>query len=164
MFPLMHGSRPSPKPKFGTLYNCDETTYVGLYGLPPHLHCFDKFLKNVILNFTFEDRQYNATVVPISIFLCSAERYTLKCTQNVFCAIFSDTMSAVTHGGSEIIKSIGHGLRDRFGNWDKQVILSLGNATSAVIHSTGGVTKDSTIGVANIIHSFSGMGTILYFV
>ena len=49
-------------------------------------------------------------------------------------AIFSDTISAVAHGGSGIIRSIGHGLRDGLdgvGDFDEKVILSIGNATSA---------------------------------
>ena len=84
VLPLIHGRRPSPKAKLGTLYNCDETTYVGLYGFPPPLHCSDKFLKNAILNFTSKVSQYRETVVPFIHFYVQRRKVHAKMYSKCF--------------------------------------------------------------------------------
>ena len=53
---------------------------------------------------------------------------------------------------------------DGFGDLDKKVLIGIGIATSNVIHATGGAIKDTTTGVVNIFHSFSGIGTILMWI
>ena len=53
-------------------------------------------------------------------------KFRIRGNNNLASLGLSDTISAVVHGGSEIIKSIGHGIRDGldgFGDLDKVILV-----------------------------------------
>ena len=75
---------------------------------------------------------------------------------------FGTVLESAAGGGSEIIKSIGGGMKDvfeGFGDMDEKIINSLGTAGSKVIDSTGGAIKNTGTGIGNIFHGiFGGIG------
>ena len=62
-------------------------------------------------------------------------------------------------GGSEIIKSIGSGIKnvfEGFGDMDEKIVTSIGSAGSKIIDSTGGAIKNTGTGIGNVFHGFFG--------
>ena len=71
--------------------------------------------------------------------------------------ILGDTISSLAKGGSQIIRSLGKGIKDTLnglGSLDESVVGSIGNATAKIFTT-------STLGLAKIISSLGGLGTII---
>ena len=74
--------------------------------------------------------------------------------------LFGTTISAAATGGSQIIKSLGHGIKDALSgvsDVDKSLIGSISNATATLVDT-------SATGVATIIDSIGGISSIVLYV
>ena len=72
-------------------------------------------------------------------------------------SVLGDVIASVAKGGSQIVRSIGVGIRDTLGgvsDLDHEVVGSISNATANVITS-------ASSGLANVIDSLGGWGSLI---
>ena len=80
-------------PYIGTIYNCDVTTYNGIYSLPNDLNCLQNPAGHEINSFEGLVRQFQPEITRVSIFLCTLQRIRLHCEES----FLGDTIKHAPH-------------------------------------------------------------------
>ena len=71
-------------PDLGPLYNCDESTYLGVYALTDPLPCLREPANSKVKTFKAMVKEYRLTQTTMKIFHCSLIKVTLNCKENFF--------------------------------------------------------------------------------